>query len=73
MAIRVRPRQQDLFGNASHTWRHFSIVSNLYEWDGGRLLRWHREKAGTVEHVFAEVKGDSIYDTVIVFDGITFE
>ena len=58
VAIRVRPRQQDLFGNASHTWRHFSIVSNLYEWDGGRLLHWHREKAGTVEHVFAEVKGE---------------
>lgn len=58
VAIRVRPRQQDLFGEESRSWRHFAIVSNLYDWDGGRLIRWHREKAGTIEHVFQEAKGE---------------
>ena len=31
------------------------MVTNL-EWEGGRLLQWHREKAGTIEHVHDEVK-----------------
>ena len=34
---------------------HHAVITNL-EWDGGRLLQWHREKAGTVEHVHDEVK-----------------
>jgi len=29
-------------------------VTNL-SWSGDRLLKWHREKAGTVEHVHDEV------------------
>jgi hypothetical protein len=31
------------------------VVTNL-DWDGGRLLEWHRLKAGTVEHVHDELK-----------------
>lgn len=58
VAIRVRPRQGDLFAEPTTTWRHFAVVTNMYDWDGGRLLRWHREKAGTIEHAFGEIKGD---------------
>ena len=31
------------------------MITNL-DWAGDRLLKWHREKAGTVEHVHDEVK-----------------
>ena len=34
---------------------HHAVVTNL-EWEGGRLLEWHREKAGTIEQVHDEVK-----------------
>ena len=37
--------------------RHFhAVVTNQHQTDGGRLLDWHREKAGTVEHTHDEVK-----------------
>src|SRR5205085_9219119 len=35
--------------------KHHAVVTNL-EWKGDALLAWHREKAGTVEHVHDEVK-----------------
>ena len=34
---------------------HFAVVTNL-TWKGDRLLAWHREKAGTIEHVHDEIK-----------------
>ena len=37
--------------------RHFhAVLTNEKEMDGGRLLDWHREKAGTVEPTHDEVK-----------------
>ena len=36
--------------------RHFHAVVTNKQTDGGRLLDWHREKAGTVEHTHDEVK-----------------
>jgi uncharacterized protein YjeT (DUF2065 family) len=48
LAIRVRSRQSDLLVLEAETWRHFAVVTNL-SGDGERLLRWHRQKAGTVE------------------------
>ena len=39
--------------------RHFhAVITNQQELDGGRLLEWHREKAGTVEHTHDEVKNE---------------
>jgi hypothetical protein len=38
--------------------KHFAVRSNLWEWDGARLLQWHREKAGTIEHVHDVVKNE---------------
>ena len=58
IAIRVRPRQGELFDGEIRSWRHFAVVTNMRDWNGERLIRWHREKAGTIEHVFGEIKGD---------------
>jgi hypothetical protein len=38
--------------------RHFHAVVTNEKMDGGRLLDWHREKAGTVEHTHDEVKNE---------------
>lgn len=58
IAIRVRPRQGELFDAETPTWRHFAVVTNMRTWTAENLLRWHREKAGTIEHVFLEIKGE---------------
>lgn len=56
LALRVRRRQGELFADG-HTVKHFAIVTNR-EGDGLTLLRWHREKAGTVEHVHHVLKNE---------------
>lgn len=50
---RLKP-QGLLFADGSD--RHFHAVVTNRKIDGGLLLNWHREKAGTVEHVHDEVK-----------------
>ena len=52
LAIRVRPRQHELLGDGTRV-RHFAIVTNRSDPAGGSgldLIRWHRGKAGTIEH-----------------------
>lgn len=58
IAIRVRSRQRELFSDDDARWRHFAVVTNLHDWNGERLLRWHREKQGTVEHGHGVMKRD---------------
>ena len=57
LAIRVRPAQGELFsdGNAYH---YYAVVTNLWDWDGERVLRWQRERCGTVEKVHDVLKND---------------
>lgn len=57
VAIRVRSRQRDLLLEDGQRWQHFAAVSNM-SWDGERLLRWHREKQGTVEHAHGVMKNE---------------
>ena len=57
VAIRIRPRQEALFSDGSKV-KHFAIVSNIWEWKPGRLIQWHREKAGTIEGVHDVVKNE---------------
>jgi len=57
IAIRVRGRQRDLYDEEPDTWRHFAIVTNM-DWNGLRLLRWQREKQGTVEHAHGVMKNE---------------
>lgn len=56
LALRVRRRQGDLFADGS-TVKHFALVTNR-EGDGLALIRWHRQKAGTVEHVHHVLKNE---------------
>lgn len=48
LALRILKRQGSLFADGSDR-RHFATVTNL-PGDGLELLRWHRGKAGTIEH-----------------------
>lgn len=56
LAVRIRRRQGELFADGS-TVKHFAIVTNR-EGDGLTLIRWHREKAGTVEHAHHVLKNE---------------
>lgn len=56
LALRIRRRQGELFADGN-TVKHFAIVTNR-EGDGLTLIRWHREKAGTVEHVHHVLKNE---------------
>ncbi len=54
VGVRLLQPQGGLFADGCD--RHYhAVVSNL-DWEGGRLLQWQREKAGTIEHVHDEVK-----------------
>lgn len=55
LAVRVVKRQRDFVGGEAV--RHFAVVTNR-EGDGQELLRWHREKAGTVEHAHHVLKNE---------------
>lgn len=54
VGLRLLKPQGVLFADGSDR-HHHAVVTNL-PWAGDRLLKWHREKAGTVEHVHDEVK-----------------
>ena len=57
LAIRVRGRQGVLFGDGTSV-KHFAVVTNDWETDGGALLSWQRGKAGTIEHVNHVLKNE---------------
>ena len=57
VAIRIRQRQEALFEDGSKV-KHFAVVTNLAKWKAGRLIQWHREKAGRVEGVHDVVKNE---------------
>ena len=57
VGLRLLKPQGVLFADGTDR-HHHAVISNL-PWDGGRLLAWHREKAGTVEHVHDEVKNET--------------
>jgi hypothetical protein len=56
VGLRLLKPQGVLFQDGSD--RHFHAVITNQRIDGGRLLDWHREKAGTVEHTHDEVKNE---------------
>ena len=57
LAIRVRPSRGGLFKDGKK-YHYYAVVTNFWEWNGERLLRWHREKCGTVEKVHDVMKND---------------
>jgi len=56
VGLRLLKPQGVLFKDGTD--RHFHVVVTNQKIDGGRLLDWHREKAGTVEHTHDEVKNE---------------
>lgn len=57
VGLRLLKPQGVLFQDGTD--RHFhAVITNEKQWEGGRLLDWHREKAGTVEHTHDEVKNE---------------
>jgi len=55
IGLRLLKPQGELFADGSNC-HHHAILTNRKETDGGFLINWHREKAGTIEHVHDEVK-----------------
>jgi hypothetical protein len=56
VGLRLLKPQGVLFKDGTD--RHFHAVVTNQPMDGGRLLDWHRQKAGTVEHTHDEVKNE---------------
>jgi hypothetical protein len=54
VGLRLLKAQGSLFADGSDR-HHHAVITNL-DWAGDKLLNWHREKAGTIEHVHDEVK-----------------
>lgn len=57
VAVRIRKKQGALFASGSDT-RYLAVVSNRGSMKPVELLRWHWEKAGTIEHVHDVTKNE---------------
>lgn len=56
VAMRFTPLQADLFEERAT--RYLAVVSNRTEISAAQLVRWHWEKAGTIEHVHRVMKDE---------------
>jgi len=56
IALRFTPRQQELLESRGVTYH--AVVTNRRDLDATQLVRWHREKAGTIEHVHRVMKDE---------------
>ncbi len=56
IALRFTPCQPELFESKGVSYH--AVVTNRYELDAADLVRWHREKAGTIEHVHRVMKDE---------------
>jgi hypothetical protein len=57
LAIRARPRQRELFADGTSV-HYYATVTNRWDWDGERLLRWSHERCGTVEPAHDVLKNE---------------
>lgn len=57
IAVRIHKKQLDLFTGEGET-RYLAIVSNRWDVGAAELLRWHWQKAGTIEHVHDVCKNE---------------
>jgi hypothetical protein len=55
VAIRYQPLQRGLFGD---TPKYLAVVSNRWELSPGDLVRWHWQKAGTIEQTHDVAKNE---------------
>jgi hypothetical protein len=57
IALRLRKKQGELFANGSSL-QYFAVATNVFDWKMQRLIQWHREKAGTIEHIHDILKNE---------------
>jgi hypothetical protein len=57
LAIRIRPAQGELYQDGQ-PFHYFAVVTNMWSWDGERLLQWQRERCGSVEKIHDVLKND---------------
>jgi len=57
VALRIRKKQGQLFGSGTDT-KYLAVVSNRWDLAAPPLLRWHWQKAGTIELVHAVTKNE---------------
>lgn len=57
VAVRIRKKQGQLFAAGFDT-KYLAVVSNRWEMSGPELLRWHWQKAGTIEHLHDVMKNE---------------
>jgi hypothetical protein len=57
VALRIRKKQGQLFASGAAT-KYLAIVSNRWDLAASQLLRWHWQKAGTIELVHAITKNE---------------
>lgn len=57
VALRIRKNQGQLFA-AGYETKYLAVVTNRWELSAPELVRWHWEKAGTIEHVHDVTKNE---------------
>jgi hypothetical protein len=57
VAVRIRKRQGRLFASGCEQ-KFLAVVSNRHDKSSVELLRWHWEKAGTIEHIHDVTKNE---------------
>jgi hypothetical protein len=57
LVIRARRPQGDLFADRASI-HYYATVTNRWDWDGERLLRWSHERCGTVEPAHDVLKNE---------------
>ncbi|MBI5837167.1 MAG: IS1380 family transposase [Candidatus Eisenbacteria bacterium] len=57
LVIRARLRQGELFADGALV-HYYATVTNRWDWDGERLLRWSHERCGTVEQAHDVLKNE---------------
>jgi hypothetical protein len=57
VALRIRKKQGDLFAGGLAT-KHLAVVSNRWDVPAAALIRWHWQKAGTIELVHDITKNE---------------
>jgi hypothetical protein len=57
VALRIRKKQGEMFAGGYET-KYLAVVSNRAELSRAALVRWHWQKAGTIEHVHDVTKNE---------------
>jgi hypothetical protein len=57
LVIRARPRQLPLFADGA-AYHYYATVTNRWDWDGERLLRWSHERCGSIEPAHDVLKNE---------------